>query len=271
LIKRLNPLDPDKVKFEGTADGYRVKYDDKQSYNYDEILHFRINPSPQYPWLGTGYKILLQDVVKSIWQSTTTKNALLENPSPSIVVKVDGLTADLATPSGRASLVEEYSPESGKPWVIPGEMMDVQQVKPLTLADLAIKDGIELDRRAAAMMLGVPPFLVGVGEFNRDEFNNFIRTKVMYFSKVITQELTRQLLIKPEWYFKQSARSLYAYEIKDLSQMGIELRKAGVITGNEVRDLIDLSPLDGLDELVMLENYIPSDRLGDQKKLIEGE
>lgn len=269
LIDYLKPLEPSKTTFEASGESYRVVYDRSTYYYPDEILHFRINPDPEHPWLGTGYNILLQDVVKSLRQSSATKNALLENPSPSIIVKIDGLTDEMATPAGRALLTKEYAPASGQPWVIPGELMEVQQVKPLTLADLAIKDGLELDRREAAMMLGVPPFLVGVGEFNRDEYNNFVRTKVMWISKVITQELTRQLLISPDWYFKQSARSLYAYEIKDLAEMGISLRKAGVMTGNEVRDLIDMSPLNGLNDLVMLENYVPSDKLGDQKKLVQ--
>lgn len=35
------------------------------------------------------------------------------------------------------------------------------------------------------------------------------------------------------------------------------------------RDKLGASPMEGLDELVLLENYIPLDKIGDQKKLIQ--
>ena len=40
--------------------------------------------------------------------------------------------------------------------------------------------------------------------------------------------------------------------------------------GTAVRTWMSLPPKDGLDVLVILENFIPADRIGDQKKLKEG-
>lgn len=272
LIDRLTPLNPDKVKFKAKSDGYFVEFSGAKRYGPDEVIHFRINPNPAKPWLGTGYAKLLADAVATMAQAGATKKSLMSQPAPSLVVKVDSTAEELASEEGRTTLSKRFvdSVESGRPWFIPATMMDIEQVKPLTMRDLAVSENLELDKRQIAAVFGVPSFMVGVGEFNKDEYNNFIRSRVMPLAKSIEQELTRQLLIKPEWYFKFNARSLMAYDLPEMVEAGSELLDRTAMSRNEIRDWIGMSPRDDMEDLIILENYLPIDRLGDQKKLVGG-
>ena len=78
-----------------------------------------------------------------------------------------------------------------------------------------------------------------------------------------------RLLLSPSRYFRLNPRSLYAYSMADLSSVACDLYVRGLMTGNEVRDWLGMTPKKDLDQLVMLENYIPAGMIGDQKKLIQ--
>ncbi len=270
FLKDLKPLKPSQVVFADVADGYVVRYSDK-ILQPDEILHFTVNPDPERPYIGTGFQIELKDVVKAIRQANATKQALLESPAPSIVVKVDGLTEEFATVEGRKKLGAQYldASESGRPWFIPAEAFELKEIKPLTLNDLALAKNLELDKRTVAGMFGVPPFLVGVGEYKKDEYNNFIRSQIMPMAKVIEQEMTRKLLYSPDLYWRFNPRSLFAYDLSEIIAAGSAMTDRMAMRRNEWRDWTGMSPDDEMEELLGLENYLPVSRLGDQKKLKE--
>lgn len=271
LLEELVPIPPSQVSFLPDGFGYRVQIGGIP-YDPDSLLHFVLNPSTERPWLGTGYRVALKTVVKNLQQAGRTKNAFLSSEwKPSVIVKVDGNSDELTSTDGRRRLAEQYlNPFApGAPWIIPAEQMEVVQVKPLSLNDLAISDSVKLDKQSVAAILGVPPYVVGVGSFNREEWNHFIATTIMPIVRGIEQEMTRKLLISPDWYISMNPWALYAYDVKDLSEIGSNLYIRGMMTGNEVRGWLHLPPKEGLDELVILENFIPQGMIGDQKKLIQ--
>lgn len=269
-IDNLVPLKPSLVSFEETPGGYVVNYAG-QPLQPDDVLHFVLNPDPEYPWKGRGYRVALNDVVHNLKQAAATKKGFMESKwKPSIVVRVDSSADELSTKEGRKTVLRDYvdTDAAGEPWVIPADEMEIQQVKPLTLNDLAINDAVTLDKRTVAGIFNVPPFVVGAGEYSKEEWNNFINATIFPIARSIEQELTRKLLLSPDLYFRFNVRSLYNYSLDEIVNAGKEMVDRMAMRRNEWRDWIGLSPDNDMNELLALENYIPADRLGDQRKLL---
>ena len=127
------------------------------------------------------------------------------------IIKVDGNTDELTSEAGRRRLLNRYvkSSEAGEPWLIPAEQMEVVQVKPLSLNDLAISDSVKLDKQSVAAILGVPPYVVGASGYNQQEWNHFISTTVMPIVRGLEQEMTPQAAVLPGYvHFDESLGSV---------------------------------------------------------------
>ena len=83
------------------------------------------------------------------------------------------------------------------------------------------------------------------------------------------QEMTRKLIISPDWYVRFNYWSLLDWDLNTVSNILLAGVDRGIADGNEWRDRVGMQPREGLDELRILENYIPADMAGNQKKLVQ--
>lgn len=275
ILQDLQPIPAARVQLIPDATGYDYEVMiDGVRYSPDDVLHFVYNPDPNYPWKGRGMQIVLQDLAENLRQAAATEKGFMKSEwKPSLIVKIDALTEEFASPEGRRKLLNDYitTGSAGEPWMVPAGQIDIEQIKPLSLSDLAINDNVKMDTRTVAAIIGVPAFLLGVGEYNQQEWNNFVNTRLRPLLIGIQQEMTRKLIISEKWYLRFNAMSLMDYDLQTIAAVFTTLQDRGDVTGNEVRDRIGLSPREGLDELKILENYIPADMSGNQSKLIQND
>ena len=258
---------PDPLRY----DAYKVVVSGKV-YSPDEVLHFRYEPDKNYPWKGRGLRVLLRDVANNLKQGRATENAFMASEwKPSVIVKVDALAEEFSSPAGRQKLLDSYvkSASAGEPWLIPADQFSVEQVKPLSLQDLAISDTMTLDKKTIASIIGVPAFLLGVGEYSKAEWNNFVNTRIRSIIVSMQQEMTRKLIVSPRWYLRFNYWSLLDWDVQEISSVLLAGADRGFVNGNEWRDRIGFQPVEGLNDYKVLENYIPIDKSGDQKKLVQ--
>lgn len=268
-IENLKLLKPSEVSLLPNGDDYNVLWRGK-NFEPDEVLHFVLNPKENAPYEGAGLTVNLKQIVRALGQAQKTKTDFMNSKwKPSLIIRVDAVGEKFRTKEGREELLTDYfdTDEAGKPWIVPAGQIDVEQVKPLSLNDLAINDAINIDKRTVAAALGVPPFMVGAGEFNKDEYNNFVQTKIMQIAQIIQQTLTAGLLYSPDRYFMFNYRSLYDYSVSEKVSMYSAMSDRLALDRNEFRTGMGLEPREDMEELIGLENYIPAELLGKQKKL----
>lgn len=274
-IKNLHPLERENCSYRKTPDGYRILYKG-QELHPDDVLHFVYVPDENEPFRGVGQKEAIIETAKMLTQAKTTKKKFLQSKwKPSMIISINADAEELMDEKMRKKVLGSYvsETEEGEPWVIPAGEIDVKTIEPLSLNDLAIQDSIKLDKQAVAAAFNMPAFMIGIGEFQKDAYNNFISTTIMSIAMIIQQQLTRKLLFSGELYFKMNYKSLLQYSLEDTISLIKGMVGGGMMTRNEGRCELDYTPVDkeGMDDYIVLENFIPVERVGDQKKLKEQE
>ena len=145
----------------------------------------------------------------------------------------------------------------------------MDQIKPLSIADLAIDSTMKLDKATVAAILQIPRFILGIADFNQKEWEMFVNTTIRSIVTELQQEMTKKLILSPKMYLRFNYWSLMGWDLKTISDVLLAGSDRGFITGNEYRDRIGFEPREGLDDLRVLENYIPYSMSGQQKKLIQ--
>lgn len=269
-LSQLRPLDMSQVSYmyDENSDELTVRYKGRD-FGSNQLLHVTLNPDPRYPQIGTGYSRITKPLIDDLAGAQNTKSTFMSGRyMPNLIVAVDADAEGLASKEGRDKIRKRYlESDSGEPWIIPSEMLNVEQVKPMTLNDLAINDTVEVDKKTIASIFGVPAFLIGVGEFNKEEYNNFINTTIASVGNTIAQAMTKDVLISTQMYFQFDPRSLYSYDLDEQVTAGAAMVDHMAMTRNELRSWLGLEPREDMEQLLALENYIPQDRLGDQGKL----
>lgn len=276
LLESMTWLDASAASYSDLdSDGHYFITISGKRYRDDEVLHFVLIPDKDKPWRGVGYAPQIAESVKTYLQANATKTGFLRSKwKPSMIISINADTEELQDPEKRKKILGSYASETerGEPWLIPAGELDIKTIQPLTLQDLAIQDSITLDIRTIAGAIGLPPFLLGIGEFNKDAYNNFVSSTIRGFAEIIQQEYTRKLLYSEKWYFKMSEKSLLHYTLTEKQTYVAGMVQNAMMTRNEGRNEFDLAPSDaaGMDDFAVLENYIKVGDIDKQKKLNKG-
>lgn len=268
-IKELRPLPNNKIRFYYDADDefdYVIKYKNKD-YAPEDLLHFVLNPDENLSFMGTSYRVNLSDITHNLRQASATKRSFMSSEyMPSLVMMVDS-DADLDEDE-REKFEEKYlkRKDKNKPLLLPDGLVKFETIKPLTLEDLAIHESVKVDKETVASILGIPSFVLGVGTYSKDEWNNFINTKIMSIAQIIQQTLNR-LIVDDDMYFTFNPRSLYNYSLVEQVNAITALVKVNTLRRNEGRNWLGLAPDEEMDDLIVLENYLLQQDLSKQGKL----
>jgi phage portal protein BeeE len=211
---------------------------------------------------------LLKEVIKNLSLGDETKSVFYSGAyMPNLLFKVNS-DSDLwdtekseVDESGRPIVTETrvekiinrfFKPKKGNPIVIPDGKFEMEQIKPLSMKDIALNESIQLDKKRVASIIGVPGYVVGEGVFTEVEFTHFVSTKIAPLCIMIEKELTRKILFSNTRAFSFNVNSLLRGKPSERLAIYQTMGTLGAITSNEVRESEGFDWLEGGDEIIII-------------------
>lgn len=255
------------VRLESGAIGYLYtskKYG-KVALEANEVLHFKglsldgiIGLSPiSYNRHTIGASIAMEEFGSTLFKNGAT---------PSGVVSGKGVTSmsDTAFKRFKESFKEAYTGvmNAGRPLILE----DGFEFKPVTISN---KDGQYIESRKftkaeIASIFRVPLHMIN--ELDKATFSNIEHQSIKFVTDAVTpwavrieKELKKKLLTAPEkksMYMKFSLAALLRGDVSSrYTAYESAITKGCWMSRNEARELEDLNPIDGLDEMIVPLNY----------------
>ena len=284
--KELHLLRPDRMVIKGGSkpipDSYdyvingkvQASYDVDDTTGYSEVKHIKLwNPLNDYYGLSPMSAAALE-IDQHNMASKHNVN-LLENgarPSGAVVYKPkdDGGFAVNLSESQRQQLITDLNnrftgtANAGRPMLLEGDF-DWKEMG-LSPKDM---DFINLKHMATtdiALCFGVPSQLVGVPD--SQTYANVAEARLALYEETIIPHLRKIESDINEWLVPMFGENLdFEYDIDKIPALSERRRKIyenvtsavreGIMTRNEARELIGLSPIDGADELYISANLFP--------------
>lgn len=259
----LVPLHPDRVEVYGAVDGqqrlrerrYRLYRDTGPAIDIpaEDMFHLTGLSSD-----GLTGRSVLADARDSIGVAISTQryaHKLFSNDAtPGVVLRHPGKLSKEAAVRLRESWDEQHRGEARKTAVLE-EGMSLERLT-MTADDAQFLETRKFQRAEIAGLFRVPPHLIGDvdrstswGSGIEQQQIGFLQFTLLPWLRKWEHTINRQLVVKDKTYFvEHSVEGFLRGDAQTRGQFYNQMVTLGIFTRNEVREMENRNPLDGLDE-----------------------
>lgn len=264
-VDQIWPLHPDRMQPHWTDDGRRVVYEYQPAEGGSRRI---LLANEVFRWNTLGGLSPISQHREAIGLSLATQahgaRFFGNSARPSGILSTEQKLGDDGRRNVRKGWEEAYGgvEKAGRVAVLEGAMK--WQTVSMTSEDAQFLETRKFQVAEIARIFRVPPHMVG--DLEKATFNNieelgieFVVYTLMPWLRRIEQAIRRDLIVRPDVFFsKFTVQGLLRGSTKDRQGFYQSAIQSGWLTRNEVRDLEDRNPLDGLDEPLEPLNMAPA-------------